>query len=344
MMSVKTLLKLNKLFRCPAHPFNAPAEETQQGPDLAYARWEYGRAEAGLLLFAPWYAPGDIVFRKDVLDIGCGAGGCGVYYAEKYGARVTGLELEERYEAQAEALAAERLGARKDSTADPLADPAPGSAGGSFTFLLADAAASGLPPESFDTIIMSDAFEHLKDPEAVLRECRRLLRPGGRVFISFPPYGHPYGEHLSDLIGIPWVQLFFSGADMSAAYARLAAELDEKAGSGKTARPSVSGAQRIAFRFTKDPDGTCRNTYINRMTLKRFRGILERFTTSPDNASSGRGDAPSGAQKPFRLVLYREKPLRGWLLPLAKLPGIKEHFVRMAVCVLEKDANKPGDQ
>ena len=226
MMSVKTLLKLNKLFRCPAHPFNAPAEETQQGPDLAYARWEYGRAEAGLLLFAPWYAPGDIVFRKDVLDIGCGAGGCGVYYAEKYGARVTGLELEERYEAQAEALAAERLGARGGLTADPPADPAPGSAGGSFTFLLADAAESGLPPESFDTIIMSDAFEHLKDPEAVLRECRRLLRPGGRVFISFPPYGHPYGEHLSDLIGIPWVQLFFSEADMSAAYASLAAELD----------------------------------------------------------------------------------------------------------------------
>ena len=70
MMSVKTLLKLNKLFRCPAHPFNAPAEKTQQGPDPAYARWEYGRAEAGLLLFAPWYAPGDIVFLSSNVDPG----------------------------------------------------------------------------------------------------------------------------------------------------------------------------------------------------------------------------------------------------------------------------------
>ncbi len=339
-MSVKTLLKLNKFFRCPKHPFNAPAEETRQGPDLAYARWEYGRAEAGLLLFAPWYAPGDIVFRKDVLDIGCGAGGCGVYYAEKYGARVTGLELETRYEAQAEALAAERLGVRKDNTARTGAAGHPGtapvSAGGSFTFLLADAAESGLPPESFDTIIMSDAFEHLKDPEAVFTECLTLLRPGGRVFISFPPYGHPYGEHLSDLIGIPWVQLFFSEADMSAAYASLAEDLDKEVSTGKTARPSVSGAQRIAFRFTKAADGSYRNNYINRMTIKHFRRILEQFASVPDSIPFGRGAAPSGGRKPFRLVLYREKPLRGWLLPLAKLPGIKEHFVRMTVCVLEK--------
>lgn len=315
-MSVKTLLKLNKLFRCPEHPFNAKAEEGGNGPDLAYARWEYGRAEAGLRLFAPWYAPGDIVFRREVLDIGCGAGGCGVYYAEKYGAEVTGIDTAERYKEQAEAFAAERLDARGDRTA--------GAARGTFTFLCADAAKSGLPSESFDTIIMSDAFEHLKDPETVLAECLRLLRPGGRVFISFPPCGHPYGEHLSDLIGIPWVQLFFSETDMTAAYASLAAALDEETGSGKTARPSVSGEERIAFRFTKDADGTLRNTYINRMTLKRFRKIRDLFSS------------PSGGQKPFRLALYREKPLRGWLLPLAKLPGIKEYFVRMAVCVLEK--------
>ena len=168
---------------------------------------------------------------------------------------------------------------------------------------------------------MSDAFEHLADPEAVIIECGRLLKPGGRIFISFPPYGHPYGEHLTDLIGIPYVQLFFSEADMTAAYARLAEDLP--------ADRHPNGAERVAFRFTKDADGTLRNTYINKMTLKRFEEIRGRIAAQQKDGTAR-----------LKTVLYREKPLRAWLLPLAKLLGIKEHFVRMAVCVLEKpDAN-----
>ncbi|MBR5730648.1 MAG: class I SAM-dependent methyltransferase, partial [Firmicutes bacterium] len=190
-MSVKTLLKLNRLFKLPEHPFN-----TQAAGGTTYAEWEYERAEGGLSLFAPWFAPGDILFRKDVLDLGCGAGGKSVWYAEKYGARVTGIDREERYAEEAEAFA-RRLGAAEGDVFSRM----PGA--GSFRFVCADAADTGLPAESFDSIIMSDAFEHLADPEAVLIECGRLLKPGGRIFISFPPYGHPWGEHLTDLIGIP---------------------------------------------------------------------------------------------------------------------------------------------
>ena len=351
-MSVKTILKLNKRFRLPEHPFNSPAcvrsEDACGSVSLAYAKWEYDRAAGSLACFAPYYAPGDILFRKRVLDVGCGAGGKSVCYAEKWAADVTGVDLLETYRDQAEAFAMrkriwtdpEEQGPRDIYSADPTArgtlDPygADQAARGSFRFICADASDTGLPAESFDTIIMNDAFEHLADPEAVLAECKRLLKPGGRVFINFPPYGHPYGEHLSDLIGIPWVHRLFPEQQCLEAYRQLAEELDaeteqyeqpgcpetERSAKDKAGRPAVSGAERIALRLSEDENGALKNSYINKMTLKRFKRIRESLA----------------AQGSLRVVLYKEKPLRGWLAPLTKIPGIKENFVRMAVCVLEK--------
>jgi SAM-dependent methyltransferase len=347
-MSVKTILKLNKRFRLPEHPFN-----DRSGDALAYAKWEYERAAGSLACFAPYYAPGDILFRKKVLDVGCGAGGKSVYYAEKWAADVTGAELLEKYREQAEAFATrkrigtdpEEQGPQDIYSADPTArgtlDPygADQAARGSFRFICADASDTGLPAESFDTVIMNDAFEHLADPEAVLAECARLLKPGGRVFINFPPYGHPYGEHLSDLIGIPWVHRLFPEQQCLEAYRRLAEELDENVQSGKTdgaadtetSVPAVSGTERIAFRLSEDENGALKNSYINKMSLKRFAEIRKALAAQ---ASGAVGSTP--AQGSLRVVLYKEKPLRGWLAPLAKIPGVKETFVRMAVCVLEK--------
>lgn len=340
-MSVETILKLNKRFRLPEHPFN-----DRSGDALAYAKWEYERAAGSLACFAPYYAPGDILFRKKVLDVGCGAGGKSIWYAEKWAADVTGVELLEKYRDQAEAFAM-----RKHIGPDPVSPDQqdPYSMGqaprGSFRFICADASDTGLPSESFDTIIMNDAFEHLADPEAVLAECGRLLRPGGRVFINFPPYGHPYGEHLSDLIGIPWVHRLFPEKDCIEAYRQLAEELDaeteqyeqpgrpetERSAKDKAGRPAVSGAERIALRISEDKNGALKNSYINKMSLKRFAKIRKELATQ---ASGTVGGTP--AQGALRVVLYKEKPLRSWLAPLAKIPGIKENFVRMAVCVLEK--------
>jgi SAM-dependent methyltransferase len=39
---------------------------------------------------------------------------------------------------------------------------------------------------SFDAIVMKDLLEHVADPVAVVREARRVLRPGGLVFASSP--------------------------------------------------------------------------------------------------------------------------------------------------------------
>jgi SAM-dependent methyltransferase len=39
---------------------------------------------------------------------------------------------------------------------------------------------------SFDGVVLKDVLEHVEDPVALVREVRRLLRPGGRVFASSP--------------------------------------------------------------------------------------------------------------------------------------------------------------
>jgi 2-polyprenyl-3-methyl-5-hydroxy-6-metoxy-1,4-benzoquinol methylase len=51
---------------------------------------------------------------------------------------------------------------------------------------------------SFDFITMLAVMEHLENDEAVLRECARLLRPGGGLLITVPSwYAKPLLEFLS---------------------------------------------------------------------------------------------------------------------------------------------------
>lgn len=43
-----------------------------------------------------------------------------------------------------------------------------------------------LPDATLDAIILADVIEHLREPLVCLRECLRVLKPGGRVIITTP--------------------------------------------------------------------------------------------------------------------------------------------------------------
>ena len=49
-----------------------------------------------------------------------------------------------------------------------------------------DLVALGYPADTYDAIAMSQVIEHVHDPRALLEECRRVLRPGGRLVLSTP--------------------------------------------------------------------------------------------------------------------------------------------------------------
>lgn len=49
------------------------------------------------------------------------------------------------------------------------------------------------PGEMFDIVICTEVLEHCLRPESVIRECSRVLKPGGCAIFSIPNYFNPAG-------------------------------------------------------------------------------------------------------------------------------------------------------
>lgn len=54
----------------------------------------------------------------------------------------------------------------------------------------------GLPEASRDLVLMISVLEHLTEPQAALRECRRILAPGGTLLVNVPTW---LGKRLLEL-------------------------------------------------------------------------------------------------------------------------------------------------
>lgn len=49
--------------------------------------------------------------------------------------------------------------------------------------------------QPFDLIVLKDVIEHIPDQERLLEQLGSFLKPGGYIFLGFPPWQMPFGGH-----------------------------------------------------------------------------------------------------------------------------------------------------
>jgi ubiquinone/menaquinone biosynthesis C-methylase UbiE len=126
-----------------------------------------------------------------VVDLGCGPGNKSVAWAEQSAVSVVGIDPEVERLARGRALASEK------------------QLGNTVHFVACIGERLSIADASADVFILADVMEHLPTPTSVLRECARVLRPGGSVLIYFKTYFSPRGSHINDWIPIPWNHVLF---------------------------------------------------------------------------------------------------------------------------------------
>lgn len=218
-MTAPDVWLLGKLCRRPDagdYPSNVAAELDPERDPLALLRREYPDLAA-------------MVRQKRVADFGCGFGAQAMALAAAYDCQVVGIDTNARTRAEAVRRARERG--------------------------LSEAKVSFPPPESsgllgdFDVVISQNAMEHFPQPAEALASMRALLRPGGRILLTFgPPWFAPWGSHMHFFCRVPWVNLMFR----------------ERAVMAVRARYRSDGARR----YEEVESG------LNRMTLRKLQQLL----------------------------------------------------------------------
>ena len=140
-----------------------------------YALFEYYRS-AKVIAFLE---RSGVTVGGRVLDAGCGGGGMPLSLAEEV-REVVGIDPINRFGDAGAKLARER-------------------ALGNLHFALADGMALPFVSRAFDLVLSHAVIEHVADAPRYLRECTRVLAPGGRVYLSTSPYLSFAGAHLPRL-------------------------------------------------------------------------------------------------------------------------------------------------
>jgi SAM-dependent methyltransferase len=284
--AVRLVLLLNKLTP------DLSAETTRSKRTLdTYSQFEYGRAASAVRPFGHYFD----VTGRDILDVGCGLGGSERYYVEQGARSVTAIDLE-----------GPRLGAGQAYVCDAMTN----SARRRMLFAAVDARQMSFPEATFDLIVSTNTFEHIFGVEQTLRECCRVLKPGGALLISFPPYNAPWGAHLSNWIRFPWCQVMFSEKTLVAAAERIEVDLQVNAWMPEAIRLDLDGHDEIP--------------HLNRMSVREFETIAARVPLRIVRTS-------------YQAIGWRSGGLLGRVgRMLARSRRLREYVTSQAVYVLEK--------
>jgi SAM-dependent methyltransferase len=141
-----------------------------------YAEWEYLRSAKVIQALER----AGVGVSGRVLDAGCGGGGTALSLAEESRFAV-GLDLDARFAGSGTRLRGER-----------------GIANAGF--VQGDGARLPFRDGAFDLVFSHSVIEHVASAEGYLRECHRVLRPGGVLYLSTAPTLSLAGAHLPRLL------------------------------------------------------------------------------------------------------------------------------------------------
>ncbi len=133
----------------------------------------------------------DMIRGRRVVDFGCGTGRQAVALVREAECFVCGVDTNARTLAAARAYA----------EAQPISEE---------SIQLVERPDADLKG-SFDYVISQNSMEHFPDPAAVLREMASLLKPTGKILITFgAPWYSPWGSHMHFFCRLPWLNVWFS--------------------------------------------------------------------------------------------------------------------------------------
>jgi SAM-dependent methyltransferase len=136
-----------------------------------------------------------------VLDFGCFTGGRGVLWAQKFKmAKIYGCDINPVY-IQAANEFAELHGLQ-------------------HTYYLIEDGTIPFPERTFDTVVSFDVLEHVDNVERCMKEIYRVLKPGGKAFLVFPPFYQPFESHLRFVTHMPALQWLIPSKTLTQAFVR----------------------------------------------------------------------------------------------------------------------------
>lgn len=157
--------------------------------DRYYFGYQYGLGDQAIV---PYLKEHGVPFAgKSICEIGCGEGGVLAALADEGAAYSLGIDIRQEAIDRAEKIfKALRINSE---------------------FKIHDVTNQETPAEwkgKFDFVTLRDVIEHLDDTVGSMKHVMDFLKPGGFLYVVFPPYYSPYGGHQHALANF-WGKLPF---------------------------------------------------------------------------------------------------------------------------------------